>query len=63
MCLSKPDIPKPKPLQEVKTPDSTAMAAKRKQTQGGMAGGTLLTGPSGISGSMTNTGANTLLGS
>ncbi len=61
MCLSSPDIPAPQVPQEVKQPDSTAMArAKRKGAA--MSGGTLLTGPAGIPPASLNTGAPTLLG-
>lgn len=61
MCFSSPSVPPPPPPpQEVKTPDAGQLQ-RTKRNASGMAGGTLLTGPSGI----TNmpTGANTLLGS
>lgn len=61
MCFSSaPDIQKPDAPQDQKTPDFTAMQ-KAKKKNATMGGGTLLTGPSGIQGSM-NTGATTLLG-
>jgi hypothetical protein len=61
MCLSKPKIPAPTPVQEQQAPDFTAMArAKRKS--GATAGGTLLTAPSGIDLAAGNSGAPTLLG-
>lgn len=62
MCLSKPSIPTPKPLQEVKTPDAANMRARRTQRAVGASSGTLLTGPSGVGAAAMNTGANTLLG-
>ena len=63
MCITKtPSIPKPKPLQEAKTPNSVDMLSKRKQRQAGMTGGTILTSPSGVAAGAMNTGANTLLG-
>jgi hypothetical protein len=60
MCMSTPKIKTPDPVQEVKQPDLALVRKGRKQ--GGMAGGTLLTGPSGIQNQTTNTGATTLLG-
>lgn len=50
MCMSSPDIPPPPPPpQEVKQPDSAALADKARRNRNvGMAGGSLLTGPSGI---------------
>ena len=60
MCFSSPNIPKPDPIQEVKQPDIAAVLAARKKS-GLTAGGTLLTGPSGVT-TAANTGTNTLLG-
>lgn len=61
MCFSSPKVPPPPPPpQEVKAPDVGQLQRGKKQAAG-MAGGTLLTGPSGIA-SMP-TGGNTLLGS
>ena len=60
MCFDSPDIPKPDPVQEVKQPDIEAVLSARKKA-GLAAGGTLLTGPSGLQGA-TSTGATTLLG-
>lgn len=62
MCLSDtPDIPKPQPLQEVKTPEMVD-PKKRKPAPSG----TLLTGPSGIANAALNLGgaggATTVLG-
>lgn len=61
MCMSTPDIPTPQPVQEAKQPDLNSVLRARKKS-GAMAGGTLLTGPSGIDNNTTNTGATTLLG-
>ena len=61
MCMSKPDIKQPDPVQEVKQPDLNSVLRARKKS-GTVAGGTLLTGPSGIDNSTSNTGATTLLG-
>lgn len=64
MCLPKaPKIDMPDaPLaqQDAKTPDMAT--SRRKQGQGNIAGGTLLTGPSAATGGATNTGAASLLG-
>jgi hypothetical protein len=63
MCMSTPKIPTPPPppqQQELKLADS--MNARRKNRNGGMGGGTLLTGPSGVANNALNTGGNTLLG-
>lgn len=61
MCMSSPKIPPPPPPpQEVKMPD-TGQLQRGKRQAAGMAGGTLLTGPSGIA--SVPTGSNTLLGS
>jgi hypothetical protein len=64
MCLSKPNIPPPPPPpQEVKQPDSTSMrASARRNRAGGMTGGSLLTGPSGVPQGALTTGRTTLLG-
>lgn len=61
MCMSKPDIPPPPPPpQELKQPDSMASRRARRPT-GAMGGGSLLTGPAGVTGGMS-TGGNSLLG-
>lgn len=61
MCSS-PDIPPPPPPpQEVKQPDPLALTKKNRKPAIG--GGTMLTGPSGVTGAALNTGAPTLLGS
>lgn len=59
--MSTPDIPEPTPPpQEAKAPDSMNMRRdKRKNT---LQGGTMLTGPSGVTSGSLNTGGNTLLG-
>lgn len=62
MC-SAPDIPAPPPPpQDVKQPDSANLANKAKRNRTGMAGGSLLTGPSGVSPMSAPTGRTTLLG-
>jgi hypothetical protein len=63
MCLSAPKIPTPQAPQEVKQPDTAAMVdTARRNRAGGMAGGSLLTGPSGIANAAAPTGRTTLLG-
>ena len=61
MC-STPDMPAPPPpVQDAKQPDFMAQqAARRKKALTG--GGTLLTGPSGISSAAMNQARPTLLG-
>lgn len=68
MCLVKtpnipPPPPPPPPPQEVKQPDVSRLrdSARRNRT-GGMVGGSLLTGPSGIAPGLLPTGRTTLLG-
>ena len=61
MCMSSPSVQTPDAPQETKQPDIAAVIASRKKS-GQLAGGTLLTGPSGIANNTTNTGATTLLG-
>lgn len=62
MCMPKtPDIPPPPPpAQDVKQPDSVQLRNSSARNRGGMAGGSLLTGPSGAA--MAPTGRTTLLG-
>jgi hypothetical protein len=60
MCMSSPKIPKQQPVQEAKQPDATTLL--RKKQKAGMSGGTLLTSPSGVTGSALSTGSPTLLG-
>jgi hypothetical protein len=63
MCMSSPDIPPPPPPpQEVKQPDSAALRDRSRRNRSGMAGGSLLTGPSGVSQGALTTGRTTLLG-
>ena len=63
MCLSKPDIPPPPPPpQEVKQPNANALRDSARRNRSGMAGGSLLTGPSGVSQSALPTGRTSLLG-
>jgi hypothetical protein len=61
MCSSPSIPPPPPPPQEVKQPDSSNLrdSAKRNRS-GGMSGGSLLTGPSGLA--AVPTGKTTLLG-
>jgi len=59
--MSSPDIPPPPPpVQDVKQPDAGVMFDKARLNRGGMTGGSLLTGPSGVG--AVSTGRNTLLG-
>ena len=69
MCMSKPKIPPPPPpppppsQQEIKQPNSGAVLRDRaRRNRRGMAGGSLLTGPSGVSQGALTTGKTTLLG-
>ena len=64
MCMSSPNIPPPPPPpQEVKQPDQATLSANaRRNRVGGMMGGSLLTGPSGVASSALTTGKTTLLG-
>ena len=64
MCLSKPKMPKaPDPVQEVKQPDLANLRRAKKVSAAMGGGGTLLTGPSGLTGAVANATQNTLLGS
>jgi hypothetical protein len=61
MCFSSPNIPDPPPpAQEGKQPATEAL--KRKKGSQVVAGGSLLTSPSGVTNGALNTGAPTLLG-
>ena len=63
MCMSSPKIPDNKPIQyqEAKTP--TPKKSSDGASASGMAGGSLLTSPSGAALASSNiAGANTLLG-
>lgn len=66
MC-SRPKIPAPTPIaappaeQDEKAPDLASTRRKRPASSG-MAGGSLLTGPSGVSNNMLSTGGGSLLG-
>jgi hypothetical protein len=64
MCMSSPNIPAPPPPpQEFKKPDSAALTDKAKRNRaGGMVGGSLLTGPSGVAQGALTTGKTSLLG-
>jgi hypothetical protein len=64
MCIvDTPSVKTPDPVQESKTPDSIS-ETKRKQNlqRSAMAGGTWLTGVSGVPTQSVNTGTTTLLG-
>lgn len=68
MCLSPdiPTIPDPVRPQDAKMPDATAASAearKRARMNGGAAGGTLLTGPTGVENSALSLQRTSLLGS
>lgn len=61
MCMSKPNIPAPPPPpQEMKQADTVNQ--RRAARKVGMGGGTLLTGPSGVTQQGVNLGGTTLLG-
>lgn len=64
MCMSSPNIPPPPPPpQEIKQPDQAQMSANmRRNRAGGMMGGSLLTGPSGVAPGAMATGKTSLLG-
>lgn len=64
MCMpSAPKIQTPETPQEVKQPDATALRDSAKRNRNGaMAGGSLLTGPSGIANAAASTGRTSLLG-
>ena len=63
MCLAKPNIPPPPPPpQEIKQPDISNLRDSARRNRSGMAGGSLLTGPSGIAPGALPTGKATLLG-
>lgn len=61
MCMKSPKMPDPPPPpQPAKAPD-VDMKAMRQRNRNGMTGGSLLTGPSGLTGG-ASTGRSTLLG-
>ena len=63
MCMSSPDIPPPPPPpQEVKRPESSYLRDSARRNRSGMAGGSLLTGPSGVAPGALPTSKATLLG-
>lgn len=62
MCLAKPNIPTPEPVQEKKEPDAAALRSNARRNRTGMAGGSLLTSPNGVANAAAATGKNTLLG-
>lgn len=64
MCGSKPKIPPPPPPpQEIKQPDTANLTdkGKRNRQSAAMGGGSLLTGPGGLS-AAPSTGKTSLLG-
>lgn len=62
--MSSPKIPPPPPPpQSVKQPDSANLSATaRRNRSGAMAGGSLLTGPTGVAQGALTTGKTSLLG-
>jgi hypothetical protein len=68
MCFgNNPSVPAATPApatpQDPNIADLSDARKKRQLAANGMAGGTLLTGPTGIENSQLNTGKNSLLGS
>jgi hypothetical protein len=62
MCMKSPKMPDPPPPpQPLKPPDVDMKALARRNRSSGMTGGSLLTGPSGLTGGMP-TGRTSLLG-
>lgn len=62
MCMGgSPNIKTPDPVQEEQQPDIVALKNARKKS-GQIAGGTLLTSPSGVDAATSNVGSTTLLG-
>ncbi len=62
MCLAKPNIPTPDPVQEKKDPSTSMLQSSARKNRAGMTGGSLLTSPSGVANAAASTGKNTLLG-
>ncbi len=63
MCLSTPSVPKTgPPPQAAKEPDTLAERKKRQTATQKAGGGSILTGPSGVSNQSLNTGGSTILG-
>lgn len=67
MCMpSAPSVPPPPPPpQEIKQPDNAvkpADAMRQRRNAAAMGGGSLLTGPAGITTGAINTGRSSLLG-
>lgn len=60
MCSSPKIPPPPPPPQPIKEPDTSSLTDKAKKNRAGIAGATLLTGQSGVTG--VSTGRATLLG-
>lgn len=65
MCMSKPSIPAPPPPppppQEAKAADMNTFRKKQGSNDSPIAGGTLLTGPSGVANSGLNVGGGSSL--
>lgn len=66
MCMKTPKMPAPPPPppppQETKAADLNTIRRRQDSGNTPIAGGTLLTGPSGVQSGMLNVGGNTLLG-
>jgi hypothetical protein len=62
MCMSSPHIPSTPAPQAPQPADLNQLARNKNTTASSMAGGSLLTSPSGIANSALNTGATSLLG-
>lgn len=68
MCMSKPKMPAitppppPPEVQEAKLPDMKAVRRKSSDRSAPIAGGTLLTGPSGVTNNQLPTAGGSLLG-
>lgn len=64
MCMSPklPAAPEPPPATQEAKPADTMQAKRVKRASNAMAGGSLLTGPSGVAQGASNLGGATLLG-
>ena len=65
MCMSSPSIPAPPPPppppQDIKAPDLNSVRKKTPGADAPIAGGTLLTGPSGVANNSLNVGGGSSL--
>jgi hypothetical protein len=61
MCMKSPKMPDPPPPPQPAKPPDMDLGKLRQRSRAGMAGGSLLTSPSGVTGSVS-TGRATLLG-